>query len=215
MLVFCCFGPTGLRSGCFLSVGPQSASHRPSEKLDAKRYSPFKVIEKVGHGAYRLELPPNWKERLHNVFNEVLLTKFVDPEATVQLKRHHRPPLEITSGVPEYEVQEILDSRNKGSTSRPQWEYKVLWKGYPQAEATWEPLLNITNAKEALKALHEAHPEAPAPSWLRLQTFQRSQFPEVFFQAYAHPHQTFTEPDTRALPTEHFLLRQVIRKRQA
>src|SRR6266550_5390361 len=34
---------------------------RPSKKLSAKQYSPFKVLDKVGQSAYRLELPKNWQ----------------------------------------------------------------------------------------------------------------------------------------------------------
>ena len=48
---------------------------RPMTKLSDKRYGPFRVTKKVGKSAYQLQLPQQWK-RVHNVFNEYLLTPF-------------------------------------------------------------------------------------------------------------------------------------------
>ncbi|EAX85594.1 hypothetical protein TVAG_181630 [Trichomonas vaginalis G3] len=51
------------------------------------------------------------------------------------------------SGGEVYEVQEIIDERKSGSKTL----YLVLWKGYSREEATWEPISNLGNAKEAIK----------------------------------------------------------------
>jgi transposase InsO family protein len=51
---------------------------RPSKKLSAKRYGPFKILAKVGESAYRIELPDNWR-LLHPIFNESLLTPYTKP----------------------------------------------------------------------------------------------------------------------------------------
>ena len=48
----------------------------------------------------------------------------------------------------EYTVERILDSAKRGKTL---W-YKVLWKGYPEDEATWEPAVNLHHLT---KILHE------------------------------------------------------------
>ena len=42
-------------------------------------------------------------------------------------------------------------------------QYLVHWKGYPREEETWEPVSNITNAKDAVRDFHRAHPNAPCP----------------------------------------------------
>jgi hypothetical protein len=43
-------------------------------------------------------------------------------------------------------------------------QYLVHWKGYPREEETWELVSNITNAKDAVKDFHRAHPNAPRPT---------------------------------------------------
>ena len=61
---------------------------RPSKKLSHQRLGPFRIIKKVGNGAYQLQLPPSMS-RLHPVFNVVKLTPA--PEDPVQ-GRHVPPP---------------------------------------------------------------------------------------------------------------------------
>lgn len=184
---------------------------RPSKKLDAKRYGPFEVIEKVGRGAYRVKLPANWKERLHDVFNKYLLTPFVEPESDTQRAHHHRLPPEVTSSVPEYEVDKIFDSRNRGTSTRPRYEYKVLWKGYPRSEATWEPIANVQHAPRPIADFHRDHTDAIRPPSLRRQQFHSSVFPQDFFLVFANPsslsHPGLTEPTNPALPSEKLLHR--------
>ncbi len=40
---------------------------RPSQKLDCQRYSPYRIIERIGKVAYRLDLPASLQ--IHNVFH--------------------------------------------------------------------------------------------------------------------------------------------------
>uniref|UniRef100_A0A0G4ICZ2 Chromo domain-containing protein n=1 Tax=Chromera velia CCMP2878 TaxID=1169474 RepID=A0A0G4ICZ2_9ALVE len=51
----------------------------------------------------------------------------------------------------EWEVDRVVDMRGKGRTL----EYRVVWKGYSETEATWEPPENLKNAKDAIKAFKE------------------------------------------------------------
>ena len=82
---------------------------RPMKKFDDKRYGPFKVLEKVGASAYKLELPPSMS-RIHPVFNEVLLHPYKKPfyESQQQL---NRPEPVVVNQEPEWEVEEILAFR--------------------------------------------------------------------------------------------------------
>ena len=59
---------------------------------------------------------------------------------------------------PEYEVEEVLDSRVR-------WrhlEYLVKWKGYDAAHNSWEPFANLQNAKRIITRFHKNHPDAPS-----------------------------------------------------
>jgi len=47
---------------------------RPSKKLSPTLYGPFKVLEKNGSRAYKLEISPRWK--IHPVFHISLLEPY-------------------------------------------------------------------------------------------------------------------------------------------
>ena len=55
----------------------------------------------------------------------------------------------------EYEVEQILDVRFSGQGRRRQRQYLVLWRGYPLAEATWEPEDHCKNAPAAVAAFEQ------------------------------------------------------------
>ena len=84
-------------------------SIQPSKKLGPKRYSPFKVVEKIGHATYHLLLPDNWK-LIHPVFNQDLLIPFNEAAYATQ-RKPRLPPPKIVGDELEYEVQQILDTR--------------------------------------------------------------------------------------------------------
>jgi len=45
----------------------------------------------------------------------------------------------------EYDVEKVLDFRQSRRKGR---EFKILWKGYPLSDATWEPEANLDNARK-------------------------------------------------------------------
>jgi hypothetical protein len=47
----------------------------------------------------------------------------------------------------EYEVERIVGKKTIGSKIH----YKVVWKGFPESEATWEPRSNLKGASKAIK----------------------------------------------------------------
>jgi hypothetical protein len=136
-------------------------SFRPSKKLDHKRLGPFKIIEKIGKSAYRLDLPNTLK--IHDVFHVSLLEPFY--ESGIEGRS---PPIvsEIVDGGVEFHVEEILDSRiyyNRG-------QYLVKWLDFPLNEATWEPHENLTTSElgvlylnPLVEKFHSEFPEKPGP----------------------------------------------------
>ena len=92
---------------------------------------------------------------LHPVFPVVKLT--LAPEDPIP-GRHPKPPPPpvIVDGEQEWEVEEILNSRQ----FRNRFEYLVKWKGYGIEEASWEPRENI-HAPRLVTKFHQEHPGAP------------------------------------------------------
>ena len=86
-----------------------------------------------------------WK--VHPVFNEVLLTPYVEPAFEIQ-ERPPVPPPVIADDHFEWEVECILDHKQLGGRDL----YLVKWKGYGDEENTWEPESNLSNAKRILNA---------------------------------------------------------------
>ena len=76
-------------------------------KLSPRRYGPFEVVAKISHVAYKLKLPVTWK--IHNVFHASLLTPY--KETDQHGPNFLEPPPDITEGEPEWEVEQILQSR--------------------------------------------------------------------------------------------------------
>ena len=69
------------------------------------------------------------------------------------------PPPVIVDGEPEYEVDEILDSR----VFRKKLQYLVSWKGYDISEHSWEPVENFSNHEESVLEFHHRYPLKPGP----------------------------------------------------
>jgi hypothetical protein len=177
--------------------GSNLKSDRPMKKLGDKRFGPLTVLEKIGDGAYKLEVPRTWK-RVHNVFNETLLSPYKPPSSEYQ-PRNTRPPPVVTGDEPEYEVEEIVDSRKGRGNSI--W-YKVKWTGYGAHEMTWEPKRNITNAKDALKDFHAKYPNKPFDAHVRATIVPISLFPKGLWKKQP---ECLTEPIDFTLPSENML----------
>ena len=173
--------------------GTNLSSERPMKKLDNKRHGPFRIIQKVGHSAYKLALPKTWK-RIHPVFNEVLLTPYKEPHFPNQVAEPPLPTPVVSGTEPEYEVEEIVDSRKtKGGV-----KYKVKWKGYGQHEMTWEPASNLANAAGAVRDFHRKQPAKPSHASLQKLEIPMSMFPKELLRPLP---ESITEPIPEILPS--------------
>ena len=118
-----------------------------SRKLFPKWIGPFKVLDRVGSLAYRLEMPRELK-KLHNVFHVSVLKQY-RTDGRVQPP----PPQLFVEGDWEFEVEKILLHREKkrGRGRKPKREYLVKWLGYNPEHNTWEPEANLSNCPELIK----------------------------------------------------------------
>jgi hypothetical protein len=118
-------------------------SNSPSAKLDQKWRGPFRVIKKVGEGAYHLDLPPTWKGE--RVFNKSHIKRFHLPAFRCQEELPVHPELTLVDeGRKEYEVWEILAERGTGRRI----EYLVRWEGYRPRVTRGSPSKILTTQKE-------------------------------------------------------------------
>ena len=148
---------------------------RPMKKFDDKWFGPFPVDKVISDNAYKLKLTPGFRQ-VHPVFNVTLLRKFI-PDEIENRPRNTRPEPEIADdGVPEYEVEEILDSRMSGRS----FQYLVKWKGYGPEDNMWVVDWRV-NAPRLVSKFHREHPNAPrkisAIAWDML-PFKRYSQPE-------------------------------------
>src|SRR5436305_11295607 len=96
--------------------------------------------------AYKLDLPGTL--RIHPIFHVSLLRQYWNPSQIADRPPLEPPPPPVTiNDVPEYEVERILDHRQR----HKQKEYLVKWMGYPDHDATWEPSTNLTHVSELLE----------------------------------------------------------------
>ena len=124
-------------------------------KLTSKFIGPFKIIERVGKVAYKLELPQHMK--IFPVFHVNLLRTHKDsvelfPSRSVE---YCRPPPIIEDAEEEYEVERIVNHRSRGKGRGKHIEYLVLWKGYPEHEKTWEHEKNLKNSPLAIEEYYQ------------------------------------------------------------
>jgi transposase InsO family protein len=134
--------------------GSDIRTTRPSAKLSHRRLGPYPVEAKVGHGAYRLTLPPSLR-RLHPVFPITKLS-LAAPDPISGRQAIAPPPPVLVDGEEEFEVEEILDSRIRYR----RMEYLVKWQGYDTGHNSWVPHYNI-HAPDVVAKFHREHPGAP------------------------------------------------------
>ena len=95
--------------------------NRPIRKLSERQLGPFEIIKVVSPNAMKLKLPASYK--IHDVINVSRLRLYKEPSAGQRVT----PPEPVkVEGQPEYEVEEVLDSRLK----KGKLEYLVKWSGY-------------------------------------------------------------------------------------
>ena len=113
-----------------------SVAPRSNQKLSFRFCGPFRILQRIGTVAYKLDLPTTCK--IHPVVH------------VSQLKAHTAPHVEVSTNIdiPAEPVEEVspvavLDHRlvRIGSSCRSQ--VKIRWSGLPSSLTTWEEVTDI------------------------------------------------------------------------
>jgi hypothetical protein len=126
------------------------SSLNKTPKLLPKYIGPYTIKRVISSVAYELNLPSNMK--IHSTFHVSKLKPYSDNNDDIFPNRDQiiRPPPDIIDDHEEFEVEKVLDKRERKYGRGKRIEYLVLWKGYPIYEASWLPLSNLTNAKDII-----------------------------------------------------------------
>jgi len=105
----------GIEGGQLVMLNAKNMrTKRPSKKLSPKLYGPFKVLEKKGSRAYKLEISPWWK--IHPLFHVSLLEPY---RASNRPSREQPPPdPEDIEGDLEWQVERIVKSESISYTRK-------------------------------------------------------------------------------------------------
>ncbi|XP_024965862.1 uncharacterized protein LOC112506067 [Cynara cardunculus var. scolymus] len=109
-----------------------SVAPRIHQKLTARFFGPFKIVDRIGPVAYKLELSVSSK--VHPVFHVSLLKKAVMSNAVEQ---NFPPELEINTADMLFPIA-ILAERMVGSHNDSVLQWLIQWKDRSMDEATWE-----------------------------------------------------------------------------
>jgi hypothetical protein len=89
-------------------------------------------LEKIGHVAYKLELPPT--SQIHDVFHVSQIKEFQDDYSPVFADLPRPPALDVIDTVPEM----ILDRRLVKKGHAAVLQVLIKWMNVPKDFATWE-----------------------------------------------------------------------------
>ena len=133
-------------------------------KIDQQFVGPFRVVERIGRLAYRLQLPPIM--RIHPVISVAHLEAATDPDQDpFQRPRpqlDHPPPV-LVEGEPEFAIDRLLRKRRIRRGRGWSTEYLVRWTGYGPEDDAWYNIKDLGNAAELVREFEERS-EAEADS---------------------------------------------------
>ena len=107
----------------FLRISPWKGVLRFGKrgKLSPRYIGPYRIVERIGEVAYRLELPSDL-DRIHDVFHVSMLRKYIPDPSHVLTEQ----------------LVQILDRREQVLRNKTIPLVKVLWRSHTVEEATWE-----------------------------------------------------------------------------
>jgi len=129
----------------------------PAGKFNPRWCGPFKILERIGKVAYKLELPSTM--RVHPVFHVSLLKTYHSSDDSDRPQPPRPPPIQDEDV---FLADTLLDRRTVKQGKRTVVEYLVKWEGYPLYEATWEPASHLlgTDLKKMRQEMDKRYQQA-------------------------------------------------------
>jgi hypothetical protein len=117
----------------------QSVVNRPYPKLSYKYFGPYKVLERIGEVAYRLELPTT--AQVHPVFHVSQLKPFTANYSLVFSDLPSAPHFTAATPVPVTILQRRLVRKGNAAVT----QVLIKWAHLPDDMATWEDYYVLKN----------------------------------------------------------------------
>ena len=118
---------------------------KKDNKLSPKYYGPYKVLQKIGTMAYKLEQPAT--SRLHPVFHVSCLKRVIGyklPVQTILLELDEEGKIIL-------ELEAVTETRTRQLRNRSISEYLIKWKNLSVEDSTWEDENFMQKYPELLK----------------------------------------------------------------
>ena len=130
------------------------------KKLGQQRIGPFKVLQRVGRLAYKLELPPRYK--IHPVISvDHLEPAPLGSDPYAREVPDHPPAVYVEGDTEEwqsYEIEKLTDKRiRRYGRGKPITEYKVRWKGYGMKFDEWYGEDLLSHAQDLIQDYENQH----------------------------------------------------------
>ena len=130
-----------------------------SKKLGQQYVGPFKILERIGKQAYRLDIPPHWK--VHPVFSIAQLEPAPGSDPYRRPVPDHPDSVFVEGDTPEfksYVVERLLNKRSRQAGRGGKGhivEYLVRWLGYGPAYDTWYNVKDLENCMDLVQEYEE------------------------------------------------------------
>ena len=165
--------PQFFRTGDFALLRLHRGYNVPATKLTGRKYGlqfvgPFKILERIGRLAYRLDIPDSWN--VHPIFSVAQLEPCPDPKDDPYDRpapRPDEPPSVFVEGdtpdLKSYELDRILNKRTVPKGRGFATEYLLKWKGYGPQYDVWRNIKDLGNAQELIQE-YEKHVSSQSDS---------------------------------------------------
>ncbi|GBG71123.1 hypothetical protein CBR_g8423 [Chara braunii] len=131
-------------------------------KFRRRFFGPCRILQTVGFDttsspvSFRVKLADYLHQaRVHDVYHVSLLRPYRRPSECFAGRQYERPPPIMVDDHEEFLVSDII-GRRVTDDNPPHIEYLVRWKGYPDEEATWEPVEHLQHARMLVRAYDRA-----------------------------------------------------------